>query len=219
MNTIATKCIVVLALAMLMNTAAMATTHTVTQSGFNFSPADIIISVGDTVQWQWTGGSHTVTSGTGLADPDIGMLFDTPLSSANPLVTHVFTEVGVVPYFCRPHVSFGMTGTVTVEAVSAVEDLPAGPAPVLLQNVPNPFNPQTLIAFHLPAAAVVELTVHDLAGRRVRTLLDRRSLSAGSHDAVWNGRDEGDRPVPAGAYFYTLKTSSTRATRSMILVK
>jgi len=211
--------IFIVMLTMLMATAAVATTHTVTQSGLSFVPDDLSVSVGDTVQWNWSAGSHTVTNGTGLADPDVGQLFDSSLNSANPTVTYVFNEVGVVPYFCRPHLNFGMTGAVTVEAVSAVDDVPTGPRPALLQNVPNPFNPQTVIAFDLPSATIVKLTVHDLAGRRVRTLLDGAVLPAGAHDAVWNGRNDGDAPVAAGVYFYSLQTPSSQDTRRMTLIK
>ena len=94
--------------------AVYSATYTVTQSGFVFSPKDITISEGDTVKWQWTNGTHTVTSGTGGLDPDAGKLFDAIISTSNPTFEYVFTSPGVVPYFCRPHEAFGMKGTVTV---------------------------------------------------------------------------------------------------------
>jgi plastocyanin len=208
-----------IALALFMTTTAFATTHTVNQSGLSFVPSNLAVSVGDTVRWNWTAGVHTVTNGTGLGDPEVGQLFDDPLTSANPTAVFVFTQVGVVPYFCRPHLTLGMTGTVTVEAVSGVEDTASRQTPTLLQNVPNPFNPQTVIAFDLPAAAVVQLVVNDLSGRHVRTLLDGVALPAGPHDSLWNGRDDRGAPVAAGVYFYRLKTPSFHETRRMTLVK
>ena len=99
------------------------------------------IEVGDTVEWIWGNGTHTVTSGTDLSDPEVGALFDDPLNSANPLVTYTFTEIGSQDYFCRPHVGLGMTGTVIVTAPSAVGDTPTAAAVQLMPNVPNPFNP------------------------------------------------------------------------------
>ena len=94
--------------------AAPAATVTVMQDGFTFSPAEITIDVGDTVEWVWNSGSHTVTNGTGPDDPDVGTLFDETLDSASTLVSYTFTEAGDVPYFCRPHYSLGMTGVVKV---------------------------------------------------------------------------------------------------------
>ena len=104
---------------------APAATHTVTQIGTTFEIDDIAIDVGDTVEWVWTGGNHTVTSGTDLNDPEIGDLFDTPLTSANPSFSFTFTEVGDFPYFCRPHLDFGMTGVIRVgSGATSTEDSP-----------------------------------------------------------------------------------------------
>jgi len=93
---------------------AGAADHIITQTGFTFVSDDLTISVGDEVEWDWTGGSHTVTSGTGLADPDIGLFFDVPLDSANDSFSYQFDTVGDFPYFCRPHVDLGMTGIIRV---------------------------------------------------------------------------------------------------------
>lgn len=91
---------------------APAATFTVTQTGTSFAPNDLSINVGDTVEWVWTGGFHTVTNGTGAADPGAGTLFDATLSSGS--FSYTFTSIGDVPYFCRPHESLGMTGIVRV---------------------------------------------------------------------------------------------------------
>jgi len=92
-----------------------AATHTVNQSGFSFSPADLTIQTGDTVQWVWSSSSHTVTNGTGPTDPNVGALFDAPLASGNTTVSFTFNSDGEFPYFCRPHFGLGMTGSVTVQ--------------------------------------------------------------------------------------------------------
>ena len=201
---------------------AAAATHTVNQVGFTFSPAEITIEVGDTVDWVWSAGSHTVTSGTDLSDPDVGVLFDTPLNSGAPSFSYTFTEAGVQDYFCRPHLGRGMVGTVNVMAVSAVGDAPSSVAMRLQPNVPNPFNPSTKISFELPAdregPVAVSLQVFDLKGRLVRTLVDR-TLTADNHTATWNGRDRRGQAVPAGVYFYRLDAGGQSLTRSMTLVK
>jgi flagellar hook assembly protein FlgD len=80
--------------------------------------------------------------------------------------------------------------------------------------VPNPFSGQTTINYHVPTAGRVTLRVYDLTGQLVRTLVDRR-LALGSHSAVWDGSDEAERRVSAGAYFYKLQVGSSRAARRM----
>lgn len=102
----------VIAMLLLVAVGATAATHTVTQSGVSFSPAEITITVGDTVEWVWTSGFHTVTNGTGAADPNAGTLFDFNFSGDN--VAYEFTAAGDYPYFCRPHESMGMTGMIHV---------------------------------------------------------------------------------------------------------
>lgn len=87
-----------------------------------------------------------------------------------------------------------------------------------LVNYPNPFNPSTRIAFSLPHASEVELTIMNVVGQRVVTLLDDY-LSAGNHDVTWNGNDSGGNRVASGVYFYRLSTTEGTATRKMILLR
>ncbi len=100
-------------------------------------------------------------------------------------------------------------------------DVPGAPAAglVLRQNAPNPFNPRTVILFDLPAPSAVRLRVHDLAGRLVRTLVDRPLLPAGPQRATWNGRDAAGRHVAAGAYLYRLEAGGKTVSRRMTLVR
>lgn len=86
------------------------------------------------------------------------------------------------------------------------------------QNFPNPFNPQTTIRFALPAAVRTTVSVFDIAGRHVRTLLDEE-LAAQVHQVVWTGDDAGGRPVAAGVYFYEVSGGGHRAVGRMALVK
>ena len=98
-----------------------------------------------------------------------------------------------------------------------------GPAPLaegvaLSQNYPNPFNPQTVISYELPHAHHVQLTVHDAAGRLVRSLVDG-TRPAGSHDVSWDGKNERGSRVSTGVYFYRLRTGAMVLTRKMVLLK
>ncbi len=73
----------------------------------------------------------------------------------------------------------------------------------LHRNVPNPFNPRTTLAFDLPHAGAVRLEIFNVAGRRVRTLVDEK-LSAGRYTRTWNGTDDSGRAVASGVFFYRL---------------
>ena len=201
---------------------ATATNHTVSQEGRAFVPAELTIEVGDTVQWIWSSLSHTVTSGTDLSDPEVGLLFDEPLNSANPTVTYTFTEIGTQHYFCRPHLASGMTGTVIVTAASAVGETPAAAQIQLMPNVPNPFNPSTTITFGLPAdhtgSTEVSLRVYDLKGRLVRVLMEE-TVAADRHSVTWNGRNDRGTAVPSGLYIYRLAAGDKTLARTMTLAK
>src|SRR3989442_1016591 len=90
---------------------AFAATTNVSFGNFSFSPKNLTINVGDTVVWNNTGGSHTVT-GDG-SDPFCGSGF-IPTSCS-----HTFNTAGTFPYHCIPHqFSFNMVGTVTVQAAA-----------------------------------------------------------------------------------------------------
>ena len=90
-----------------------------------------------------------------------------------------------------------------------LEGVPEGAASVaaeyqLAQNYPNPFNPSTTVKYHLPQETRVELTVYHLSGAKVRILVNSIE-SAGFHEVIWNGRDDGDRLVPSGIYWVKMK--------------
>jgi plastocyanin len=98
-----------------------AATHTVNQTGTAFVPDNITIEPGDTVEWIWSGGFHTVTSGIDGNDPTAGNMFDANLSSTATTFSYIFADEGDFDYFCRPHVSFGMDGVIHVVASVANE--------------------------------------------------------------------------------------------------
>jgi len=86
------------------------------------------------------------------------------------------------------------------------------------QNYPNPFNPETVIEFALPTAGDVSLSVYNVAGQLVKTLING-NMRAGYHQIRWDGRDASDRDVSSGVYFYKLDTNGFSETRKMLLVK
>lgn len=83
----------------------------------------------------------------------------------------------------------------------------------LRANYPNPFNPETTVEFDLPEAGPVTLTVYDVQGRAVATLISQ-DFVAGTHQVVWNaGR------LASGTYLYRLEAGRFVQTKQMLLVK
>lgn len=71
---------------------------------------------------------------------------------------------------------------------------------------PNPFKSTTMLEFQIPTAGPVRLTVYDLNGHLVTTVLEE-DLLAGCHDTVWDGRDSAGRDLPGGVYLFRLEAS------------
>ncbi|MCC7429445.1 VCBS repeat-containing protein [bacterium] len=89
----------------------------------------------------------------------------------------------------------------------------------LSQNYPNPFNPETKIEFSLPKAGSVKITVFDVLGREVKTLLSQKEVKAGGHFVVWNGKNTQNEQVASGVYFYRLEAGDFTETKKMVLLK
>lgn len=86
------------------------------------------------------------------------------------------------------------------------------------QNYPNPFNPSTTIEYYLPRRTHVTVTVYNLLGRRIATLVDD-AQPRGQQTVTWNGQDSQGNAVATGVYFYRLKTDAFTESRKMLLLK
>jgi len=89
---------------------------------------------------------------------------------------------------------------------------------VLEQNYPNPFNPITTIRYGLPESSPVKLTVYDLAGRKIKTLVDT-DKPAGWHSVTWDGTDDSGISVSTGVYLYIIHTKNYTVTKKMLYMK
>ncbi len=87
----------------------------------------------------------------------------------------------------------------------------------LLQNYPNPFNPSTRITFHLPAKAHTTLTVYNMLGQVVETLIDE-DLSPGEYQVSWEGINPSGQELPSGIYFYELRANNFSQIKKMVLL-
>lgn len=107
------------------------------------------------------------------------------------------------------------------ETISAVENIPAGANPEafqLIQNYPNPFNPATTISYNLAKAGQVNLTVYDVLGNVVATLVDG-FRSAGQHQVTWNALSSENTTQASGVYFARLTAGAQEHSIRMLFLK
>ena len=88
----------------------------------------------------------------------------------------------------------------------------------LHQNYPNPFNPITSLGYDLPDNGFVNITIYDLNGRVIRTLVNRYK-TAGYHLIEWNATNGKNEPVSQGIYVYTIQTGGISQSKKMVLLK
>jgi N-acetylmuramoyl-L-alanine amidase len=88
----------------------------------------------------------------------------------------------------------------------------------LFQNYPNPFNPTTTIFYQIPSDAMVTVSVYNVQGQRVRTLV-REQQVAGYYSVNWNGQDDSGRPVASAVYFCRLQAGNQSVTKKMTLIR
>lgn len=89
----------------------------------------------------------------------------------------------------------------------------------LAQNYPNPFNPATAITYEIRERGHVRLSVYNIAGQRVATLVDEVRAAGVRHTAEWDGRNTRGERVASGVYFYKLSGPGFKKTRKMVLLK
>jgi hypothetical protein len=174
-------------------------------SSFGF-PVDTIIDPGPTGEWHRYAMDITVDDLIVGYEPFVGFKHDHrnggPTGSGSNWV-------------CLDHVILANGGLAT-SIGNSPNSTPSGF--VLQQNYPNPFNPSTTIAYQLAKDSEVSLTVYNLAGQEIRTLVNKRQ-SAGPQQVVWDGKDLHGNQVASGIYLYRLKTENNIQTRKMILMK
>ena len=84
---------------------------------------------------------------------------------------------------------------------------------------PNPANPSATIVYELHRPATVRLSVFNLAGQLVKTLIGGERKAAGTYEVTWNGRDSGGQEVATGVYLYRLEAGEFSETKRMVLIE
>jgi hypothetical protein len=185
----------------------------------------IDLATGDTTLVGQTGFGNTPTND--LAFDENGVLYG--IKGTGPQVSDLFTIdlntaegtiIGSVGLQALTGLAYAETGITSVEG-SDDKSLPT--KFVLSQNYPNPFNPSTSIEFSIPVNSNVTLTIYNLLGQVVTTLVNEE-VSAGHYSIVWNGADDNGYQVSSGVYLYEMKTNGNNGTaysqiKKMVLLK
>ena len=88
----------------------------------------------------------------------------------------------------------------------------------IYQPYPNPFNPVTNIQYDLAEDALVNITIYDMMGRKVSTLVSSRQ-TAGYKTVQWNATNDAGEPLSAGLYLYMIEAGQVRQMKKMVLLK
>lgn len=180
--------------------AAAKTNNTVT---FTDESDDARDSEGAVVEWLWNFGDGT--------------------TSAEQSPTHVFTAINTYTVTLTVTDNGNATATTTqnvqitnMVGIAAEAALPEKFA--LSQNFPNPFNPSTTISYALPKKTQVRLTIYNMLGKEIRTLVNRTE-DAGYKSVVWDGLDQRGQLISTGVYIYKIQAGEFTHTRKMIFMK
>lgn len=183
---------------------AYAIVRTVTVQNFQFSPATMAVSVGDTVKFMWVNGVHTTTS---LAIPAGATDWDRPMSQASQTFLYRVTVAGTYNYECTPH-SPSMAGSFTASAVSAVGEIAAAPVFALKGSV---VTDEIIIDLDIIHGAQVNVQLFNLVGRLVRTYSNSRR-EPGTYQENYLVAD-----LPKGLYLLAVKVGNQQTTRRVII--
>ena len=175
---------------------------------------------------------HVLNSGTSMATPvvsgSVGLYLQrNPQASTenirHALLTHALQDSSTASHGTLPNNHWGHGKLDILAAMGgiatqvALDDAAAITHFQLFPSHPNPFNQNTLIPFQLAAPEPVQIAIYNLAGQRVRQLLDGR-LSTGKYTVSWNGSDDMGRPVASGVYLCRLQAGQLEYTSKMLLV-
>ncbi len=153
-----------------------------------------------------------------LDNPNLTTLEIAPFSDDNPRheLMYVYNEwVNNVPNVMSLDPEF-QGGSITLDSRTPAASLPKEFA--LSQNVPNPFNPSTIVQYALPHDAQVNLVVYNVLGQHVATLVNEMQR-AGMQSVTWDGTDATGHSVASGVYFYKLRAGDFTDTKKMLLLK
>ena len=140
------------------------------------------------------GGSHTYPGSFAMSSHR----FDTP------------------PFVTTDHMGFRVA--LRIQQLNSKKEIQLPKIINLHQNYPNPFNPTTTLRYNLPEDELVNITIYDMMGRVVKTLVNSQQ-NAGFKSVRWNATNDKGIPVSAGLYLYTIQAGEFMHTKKMVLLK
>ena len=123
-----------------------------------------------------------------------------------------------VAYFADELSEYSDTLSIVLEQLHNDSDVQSPSSFKLYSNYPNPFNPNTEIGYSIPEDTFVSITIYDVQGRSVKSLVNQNQ-DAGIYLTNWNAKNEQGVLVPAGMYYYTIRAGDFTQTKKMILLK
>ncbi len=186
------------------------------------APRAMNTTAGVVLSWDYdeaaVDGFHVYRRVEGAPSPD--RLTSAPVSGAGGHIRYTDPARGIpagtVLFYCYGLIQNGREARSDEVRITLGGQVPT--ADVLHPVYPNPFNPATNIRFELRQAGHVRLEVFDLAGRKIRTLVNE-NLPAAVHERVWDGRNDMGRPASSGAYYCRIETDRFTALQKMLLLK
>jgi len=176
---------------------------------------DPIAQTGWLDSWGSNAQSDMTTSGFNLA---LGDTQEVIFAVTAGLGANRLASIQVMNFFARKVREYVSYGYQPMKVEQNMYETPLPETFHLLQNYPNPFNPATTIRYELPVSRKVTLSIYNLLGQKIRTLVNR-TQEAGSYSVVWDGTNNEGKRVPSGIYVYRLDSGIFRESRKMVLVR
>jgi plastocyanin len=185
------------------------------------TPIDTVrVALNDAVLFLWQNGTHTVTSGKGSLDPNVGVIFNVPMDAFDTTFQFASAVAETVPFFCTNHETFNMRGMIIVfDPLTGVGDTRVGTGIGFASHpFPNPTGGRVSFRYSLSKAGRVHAEVLDVRGRRVATVLDL-DRAPGTFEAAWDGRLTSGRTAPPGRYFLYLAVPGAVGSQAVTLMR
>lgn len=168
------------------SSAVFATQYSISVSNFQFSPSIVYAFVGDTIVWNWVGGTHTTTS---VSVPVGANTWNIPMTSANTTFQYVVKVAGTYDYVCTPHAP-GMAGQIVVHIALGMKKEKEKAFKI------STYSTENNLSVSLTSAVVAhgQMAVYDLLGRIINK--EKIEVSNGENRYVFDTRN-----LQRGIYF------------------
>ncbi len=199
------KKLIILSLALtVIGFSSKAALHTVTVQDFQFSPADMTVNIGDTINWLWMNGSHTTTS---MSVPEGASSWNSEINSIATAFSYVVMTAGTYSYNCTIHPT-QMTGTFTV--VSTTGTSPVASTPIFSASS-SLLASELQVNYSLPIPASVTIDLYNITGVRVK------NFASAFHTPGEYSETFSVGSLPKGLYFLSLRTENAVVTRKVVM--